>query len=91
MDNTYTLEILHHIPDNWLLLYEPGMIVWLTKEKRYAVVCSHFQPDPPYPTGLLSIDKPEEPWFVSPNGLGVDGSLIMQPLNYNIFIIKSII
>jgi hypothetical protein len=87
----YTLKVVYNPPQGWLRAYEPGMIVWLVKEKRYAVVCSEFRIDGNYETGLLDIDNIGKYWFVCENGGGVDGSLLMLPVEYDNLIIFDIL
>jgi hypothetical protein len=84
----YTLKIIDKPPKDWLLAYEPGMVVWLVKEKRYAVVCSDYKNnDGGYYTGLLDVDNIGKYWFVDKNGRGIDGSLLMLPVDYDNLII----
>jgi hypothetical protein len=86
----YTLKIIDKPPTNWLLAYEPGMVVWLVKEKRYAVVCSKFNDDGInniYYSGQLDIDNIGNYWFVSRNGYDPNGYLLMFPVDYDNLII----
>lgn len=80
--------INYNPPKNWVNRLQADDQIWLVKERRHAFVSFPFErPRPGYSTGRLVfrrvIDQylqPNEVWFVSSDGCGIDGSLLMQPL-----------
>lgn len=83
-------------PDpNWIERLRTGNKVWLAKEQQIAVIEYPYEPEVGHKTGRIGVKRYIDgiqgafidevhyithPWFITLDGCGIDGSLLMLPI-----------
>src|ERR1019366_2736784 len=94
IDNEPSVTLIGGPPVNWLERLRRGHKIWLCKERETAIVEFPYEPpEPGYKTGRIGISRYNDienrvlgiqSWFIDSNGLGIDGSPLMQPMIGNL-------
>lgn len=80
-------QIITNPPPNWLERLRRDHKIWLVKEQETASVEFPYEPsEPGRLCGRIGIRRHNniQSWFISTNGEGINGSLLMQPLQDNL-------
>lgn len=73
-------NLITNPPHNWVERLRPGHSVWLSKEQQEAVIDFAYEPpEPGFRCGRIGICH-SGAWFVGLNGEGINGSLLLQPI-----------
>lgn len=76
-------DIIHNPGPNWVERLRSGNRVWLVKENQIADIDFPYDPpEPGYKTGRIGVKRwaIAHSWFIDSNGCGIDGSLLMLPI-----------
>jgi hypothetical protein len=75
-------KIIENPPQDWVNRLRQGDYVWLVKQKTYAEICFPWiPPEPGHKTGRLGVRHGLlDSWYISSEGRGIDGSLLMLPI-----------
>lgn len=77
------VDIIQNPPPQWVLRLREGCQIWLVKEQEIALVVAPFTPSVGgHITGQLFIRRNRviDYWYVSDSGHGINGSLLMLPI-----------
>jgi len=75
-------EVIKDPPSNWVTRLRRQHKIWLVKQKHEATITFPYEPPEfGHKTGYLGVNN--DSWFTDVNGYGIDGSLLILPIEGN--------